>query len=167
MHFNLDTTVIFIGIILTGLTAGLCFTWNNAVTPGIGQLNDLDFLQAFQQMNRVIINPVFILVFFGPFITNIVTIYLKHQQIDKAFWVFTAAAVIFILGVVFVTIFRNVPLNEILDKTDLLNASAEDLNLLRQKFEKPWNQWHLVRTISSLFSFALLVLGLMLTNQSS
>ena len=167
MHFNLDTTVIFIGIILTGLTAGLCFTWNNAVTPGIGQLNDLDFLQAFQQMNRVIINPVFILVFFGPFITNIVTIYLKHQQIDKAFWVFTAAAVIFILGVVFVTIFRNVPLNEILDKTDLLNASAEDLNLLRQKFEKPWNQWHLVRTFSSLFSFVLLVLGLMLTNQSS
>ena len=167
MHFNLDTTVIFIGIILTGLTAGLCFTWNNAVTPGIGQLNDLDFLQAFQQMNRVIINPVFILVFFGPFITNIVTIYLKHQQIDKAFWVFTAAAVIFILGVVFVTIFRNVPLNEILDKTDLLNVSAEDLKLLRQKFEKPWNQWHLVRTFSSLFSFVLLVLGLMLTNQSS
>ena len=167
MHFNLDTTVIFLGIILTGLTAGLCFTWNNAVTPGIGQLNDLDFLQAFQQMNRVIINPMFILVFFGPFITNIVTIYLKHQQIDKAFWVFTAAAVIFILGVVFVTIFRNVPLNEILDKTDLLNASAEDLKLLRTKFEKPWNQWHLVRTFSSLFSFALLVLGLMLTNQSS
>ena len=167
MHFNLDTTVIFLGIILAGLTAGLCFTWNNAVTPGIGQLNDLDFLQAFQQMNRVIINPMFILVFFGPFITNIVTIYLKHQQIDKAFWVFTAAAVIFILGVVFVTIFRNVPLNEILDKTDLLNASAEDLKLLRTKFEKPWNQWHLVRTFSSLFSFALLVLGLMLTNQSS
>ena len=167
MNFNLDTTVIFLGIILAGLTAGLCFTWNNAVTPGIGQLNDLDFLQAFQQMNRVIINPMFILVFFGPFITNIVTIYLKHQQIDKAFWVFTAAAVIFILGVVFVTIFRNVPLNEILDKTDLLNASAEDLKLLRTKFEKPWNQWHLVRTFSSLFSFALLVLGLMLTNQSS
>ena len=167
MDFNLETIVIFIGIILTGLTAGLCFTWTNSITPGIGQLNDLGFLQAFQQMNRVIINPIFILVFFGPFITNVVTIYLKYQNADKAFWVFTAAAVFFILGVVFVTIFRNVPLNEILDKTDLVSASSEDLKLLRQKFEKPWNQWHLVRTFSSLISFALLVLGLLLTNQSS
>ena len=167
MDFNLETIVIFIGIILTGLTAGLCFTWTNSITPGIGQLNDLGFLQAFQQMNRVIINPIFILVFFGPFITNVVTIYLKYQNADKAFWVFTAAAVFFILGVVFVTIFRNVPLNEILDKTDLVSASSEDLKLLRQKFEKPWNQWHLVRTFSSLTSFALLVLGLLLTNQSS
>ena len=167
MEFNLETVIVFISIILTGLTAGLCFTWTNAVTPGIGQLNDLGFLQSFQQMNRSIINPLFILVFFGPFITNILTIYLKHGTNDKAFWVFVAAAVLFILGVVFVTVFKNVPLNEILDKTDLAIASTEDLKILRQQFEVPWKQWHLVRTICSIASFSLLLYGLLLNNQTA
>ena len=167
MEFNLETTVVFISIMLTGLTAGLCFTWTNAITPGIGQLSDLGFLQAFQQMNRSIINPLFIIVFFGPFISQILTIYLKHEDNDKAFWVFVAAAALFILGVVFVTVFKNVPLNDILDRTDLVGSTTEELKTLRQKFEVPWNHWHLVRTISSIASFALLIYGLLLNNQTT
>lgn len=165
MEFNLETIVVFVTIILTGLTAGLCFTWGNSITPGIGRLDDLGFLQSFQQMNRVIINPIFIIVFFGPFITNILNIYLKHQTVDKAFWVFVAAAALFTLGVVFVTIFKNVPLNEILNKTDLAASSVEELRALREKFENPWNQWHMVRTITSIASFALLIYGLLLSNK--
>ena len=59
-------------MILTGLSAGLCFTWGNAVTPGIGKLDDLGFLMAFQQMNRVILNPIFFIVFIGPFFLGII-----------------------------------------------------------------------------------------------
>ncbi len=167
MDINLETVVLFITIILTGLTAGLCFTWTNAVTPGIGQLEDLNFLQSFQQMNRVILNTTFMIVFFGPFFCNTVLIYLKFQNPDKTFWIFVTAALLFILGVAFVTVFKNVPLNEMLDKTDLSVTSAEELKALRQKFEQPWKQWHMVRTISSIASFVLLLIGLLLTNQSS
>lgn len=167
MNLTLETTIVLLTILLTGLTAGLCFTWTNAVTPGIGQLDDLSFLRSFQEMNRAIINPLFILVFFGPFIGHILMVYLKHQNSGTDFWIYVAAALLFILGVVFVTIFRNVPLNEILDKMDLAVASPEDVKALRQKFEIPWRQWHLVRTISSILSFALLLLGLILNHQPS
>ncbi len=167
MEFNLETLVIYISILLTGLTAGLCFTWTNAITPGIGQLNDMDFLQAFQQMNRSIINPLFIIVFFGPLISHSLTIYLKYRIADIAFWIYVAAAALFILGVLFITIFKNVPLNTILDDTDLAKLSAEDLKALRQKFETPWNQWHLVRTVCSIASFVLLIYGLLLNNQTN
>lgn len=167
MEFSLESITVLITIVFTGLTAGLCFTWGNAVTPGIGQLDDLGFLQSFQQMNRSIINPTFIMVFFGPFIGNLIIIYLKYQNPDHSFWLFVAAAALFILGVAFVTVFKNVPLNEILDKTDLAAASMEDLKVLRQKFERPWNQWHLVRTTTSIVSFALLLIGLFVSNQSS
>ncbi len=167
MEFNLETIVVYISILLTGLTAGLCFTWTNAVTPGLGQLNDLGYLQAFQQMNRSIINPLFILVFFGPLISQILTIYLKDGNNDKVFWVFVVAAALFILGVVFVTVFKNVPLNTILDRTDLSNSSAEELRILRETFEVPWKQWHLVRTICSIASFAILLFGLVLNNQNT
>lgn len=159
MQFTLENTILIVVVALTGLTAGLCFTWYNAVTPGIGRLNDLDFLQSFQAMNRAIINPLFLLVFFGPFIGHILNVYLHRNANPTNFWLFLAAAVLFILGVVLVTIFRNVPLNELLDKTDLLAASGTDLAQLRERFEKPWNQWHLIRTITSFASLLLLLLG--------
>ena len=167
MEFNAETIVTFIAIMLTGLTAGLCFTWSNAVTPGIGHLDDLGFLQSFQQMNRAIINPTFIVVFFGPFISHIVLVYLKFQNHNTSLWLYITAAALFILGVTCVTIFKNVPLNEMLDKTDLVLATAEEIKTLRQKIENPWNQWHMVRTCSSIASFMLLTLGLFISNQSS
>jgi len=167
MELNLESFVILITTVLTGLTAGLCFTWTNAITPGIGLLDDLGFLQAFQAMNRAIINPTFVLVFFGPAIGHLIAVYLKRQSLDLTFWLFLAAAVLFIFGVVFITLFKNVQLNEILDKTDLAAATLEELKALREKFENPWNRWHLIRTISSLLSLVLLLFGILFNNQTS
>lgn len=150
-----------ITIVLTGLTAGLCFTWGNAVTPGIGQLGDKAFLEAFQQMNRSIINPTFMVVFFGPFIGHLINIYAHRAAFDKSFWLFAVAGALYIIGLVLVTVFKNVPLNEILDKTDLAMASTEQLKELRQLFEKPWNNWHDIRTFTSTASFSLTTLGLL------
>ena len=148
-------------IVLTGLSAGLCFTWGNAVTPGIGQLTDKGFLEAFQQMNRSIINPTFIVVFFGPFFGHLINVFAHRGTIDKSFWLFAAAAALYIGGLVLVTIFKNVPINEILNKTDLAMASVEELKDLRQMFEKSWSKWHNVRTVTSSASMALTVMGLL------
>ena len=41
LNFDTQTIVVVLATLLTGLTAGLCFTWNNAVTPGVGQLVDM------------------------------------------------------------------------------------------------------------------------------
>ena len=41
MEFTTSNLTLFATTLLVGLTAGLCFTWGNAVTPGIGQLDDL------------------------------------------------------------------------------------------------------------------------------
>ena len=66
MDISLKSTVLLLSILGCGLTAGLCFTWTNAVTPGIGRLDDLTYLKSFQAMNRAIINPLFLGVFLGP-----------------------------------------------------------------------------------------------------
>ncbi|MBD3661527.1 MAG: DUF1772 domain-containing protein, partial [Arenibacter algicola] len=70
MEITIENIGITALILLTGLSAGLCFTWSNAITPGIGRLNDPGYLMSFQQMNRAIINPLFLLVFFGPSIVG-------------------------------------------------------------------------------------------------
>ena len=158
LNFDTQTIVLLLATLLTGLTAGLCFTWNNAVTPGIGQLVDMGYLRSFQEMNRAIINPIFILVFFGPFFLHIANIFLFRTSSSTIIWMVVASAAMYIIGLVAVTLFGNVPLNELLDKTDLMQASTEELELLRAKFEVKWNRLHLIRTISTILSFLLLLI---------
>lgn len=158
LNFDTQAIIVVLATLLTGLTAGLCFTWNNAVTPGIGQLADIGYLRSFQEMNRSIINPTFILVFFGPVFLQIANIFLFRTSSSAIIWMVVASAVLYIIGVVLVTIFGNVPLNELLDKTDLMQASAEELKLLRDKFEIKWNRLHLIRTITATLSFLILLI---------
>ena len=162
MVFTLENIVMIALTLLTGLSAGLCFTWANAVTPGLGRLDNLGYLQSFQQMNRSILNPMFIVVFFGPFFLNIINIYLFKSNSSNLFWILILAGVIYFIGVLLVTIIGNVPLNEVLDKTDLGIASIEELKQLREKFEAKWNRLHSIRTITSIISFLLLIIGLLL-----
>jgi uncharacterized membrane protein len=60
-----------------------------------------------------------------------------------------------------ITALKNVPLNEILDKTTLESATQVELADLRKTFEQPWKRWHSVRTVCSFTSFTLLVIGLL------
>ena len=155
----MGNTTLFIAIILTGLSAGLCFTWGNAVTTGIANLNDQGYLQAFQAMNRTIQNPLFFLVFFGPILLTFWSSFINRTDSISIFWLCFSAGLIYLVGLALVTIFGNVPLNEMLDKTDLLSSSVEELAQLRNQFEQPWNRFHTIRTVSSTISFGLLTLA--------
>lgn len=158
MEFSLKFTILFFTILFTGISAGLCFTWSNSVTPGIGRLDNLGFLQSFQHMNRVIINPTFLIVFFTPLLLNLINIYLVKNTSITLMWLLILATVIYFFGVVLITIFGNVPLNEMLDKIDLSVANNNELRNLRETFEDKWNRLHLIRTIASSVSFSLLII---------
>ncbi|WP_281991367.1 DUF1772 domain-containing protein [Aquimarina aggregata] len=161
MELSLKSTVLFLSLLGTGLTAGLCFTWSNAITSGIGRLDNLTFLESFQAMNRAIINPNFLIVFFGPVILLFLNVYLSRNENPAVFWVFFSAAILFFVGIGLVTVFKNVPLNETLDKTILAAMTELELSDLRKSFERPWNRWHWVRTLTSFISFSLLLIRLL------
>ncbi|MHA7059452.1 anthrone oxygenase family protein [Aquimarina sp. M1] len=160
MELSIKTYILLFSILFTGLTAGLCFTWSNAVTSGIGRLDDFNFLQSFQSMNRAIINRGFLIIFFSPSILLLVNVFLFKNASQGAFVSFLIAAILFLVGVGWVTIFRNIPLNELLDTIILETATKVELADLRKTFEQPWNRWHMVRTVCSFTSFALLLMGL-------
>lgn len=161
MEINIKLIVLFLGIILTGLSAGLCFIWSNTITLGIGRLSDLGFLQSFQAMNRTILNGSFFTVFFGPAFLLFINAFLHRNANPFLFKSFVTAAIIYFVGVGIITVFKNVPLNEILDKTKLEDLSSLELATLRGKFEQAWNRWHAIRTFSSLSAFALLIVGIL------
>ncbi len=167
MELSLKFTTLVLAILFTGMSAGLCFTWTNAITPGIGRLNDIVYLQAFQQMNRTILNPMFFVVFFGPFLLSLLNLYLFKGSSSTFMWLLITATVIYFFGVVLVTIFGNVPLNEMLAKTDLSNTSVDQLKSLRDNFEVKWNRLHLIRTLTSILSFSLLIFSLTQISKSN
>lgn len=158
MEFSLQHIVFFTLVICTGLSAGLCFTWSNTVTAGIGRLDDLGFLMAFQQMNRVILNPTFFVVFLGPFFLGIANLFMFKNLASEVWWMLLIAVLLYALGVILVTVFGNVPLNEMIDQQNLESLSKVELNDFRTAFESKWNRLHLVRTITSILSFITLII---------
>lgn len=166
MSYSLHSIVLIIAVIITGLSAGLCFTWGNAITPGISKLNNLQYLSAFQAMNRSIINPTFMVVFFGPILVQVWSAIQASGQSNQQFWLITVAAVLYFAGLILVTIFGNVPLNEMLDATHLDSVNTNQLKTLRTQFEGPWNLYHSIRTLSALIAFILLTIGLLIQGKS-
>ena len=58
--------VVLIAATLTmGLMAGVFGIYGNAIMPGLRRTDDRTFVAAFQSIDRAIINPVFMVTFFG------------------------------------------------------------------------------------------------------
>ena len=112
-----ETIILALAILLTGLMAGIFFTWSNAVKPGIGKLSDIEYLRALQSMNRVILNNAFKIIFLGAIIAVVlVPVFYYNLYPRNIFWLFVFTLIIYWIGVFGVTASGNIPLNEILDK---------------------------------------------------
>ena len=155
-----ETIILALAILLTGLMAGIFFTWSNAVKPGIGKLSDIEYLRALQSMNRVILNNAFRIIFLGAIIAvALVPVFYFNLYPKNIFWLFVFTLVIYWIGVFGVTVSGNIPLNEILDKTNLESITLEEIKTLRKSIELKWNNYNLIRCISSGITFILLIVS--------
>ena len=161
-----ETIILATAILLSGLMAGIFFTWSNAVKPGIGKLSDLEYLRALQSMNRVILNKAFIGIFLGSVIA-VALVPVFHFKLfpNSIFWMFVLALVTYWIGVFGTTAFGNIPLNEILDKVNLESLNLEEITPLRTRIEVKWNNLNLIRSISSGITFALLIISNLFLNR--
>jgi uncharacterized membrane protein len=161
-----ETIILASAILLTGLMAGIFFTWSNAIKPGIGKLNDLEYLRALQSMNRVILNKAFMGIFLGSIIA-VALVPVFHFKLfpNNIFWIFVLALVTYWIGVFGTTAFGNIPLNEILDKVNLEPLNLEEITALRTRIEVKWNNLNLIRSISSGITFALLIISYLFLNR--
>ena len=157
---KIEIIILASAIFLTGLMAGIFFTWSNAVKPGIGKLSDIEYLRALQSMNRVILNNAFRIIFLGAIIAvALVPVFYFNLYPKNIFWLFVFTLVIYWIGVFGVTVSGNIPLNEILDKTNLESITLEEIKTLRKSIELKWNNYNLIRCISSGITFILLIVS--------
>src|SRR5690554_4204472 len=152
--------MLVITTLFAGLVAGLFFAWSVSVTPGLARLNDRGYLQAFQEMNRAIQNPIFLLVFMGlAILLPLLCFQVYSPGRNMRFWYVLGASLFYLLGVIAVTFMGNIPLNNKLDALNLDSMTTEQMASFRHGFEGKWNRLNVIRVICSSLSLLLLVMA--------
>ncbi|GAB2560531.1 anthrone oxygenase family protein [Spirosoma areae] len=142
----------------TALMAGLFYAYSCSVNPGLHRLPDAAYLAAMQSINRAILNPVFFIGFLGTALLLPLSVWVHYgQPVSVRFWLLLGATVVYVGGVLGVTMLGNVPLNEALDAFDLQTASVAGITTQRTAFEVPWNKLNTVRTVASVVALILVI----------
>lgn len=146
--------------LLCSLVAGFVFAFACVAMPGIGTLDDQEFLHSFQVMDRVIQNnqPLFVLVWAGSIVTLLLSTAIgvgRLAGLDRT--LLLAAVVVYLVGVQLPTLTINVPLNNQLQTLDLEAMNDDTLAKARGDFEPRWNRWNQIRTALATLTSALLI----------
>ncbi|MFQ6026338.1 MAG: DUF1772 domain-containing protein [Dehalococcoidia bacterium] len=148
---------------LCSLVAGLLFIFATVVMPGIGSLNDREFIRAFQVIDRVIQNnqPIFMLVWIGSVVALLPAFGLGIWQLEGVErLLIIIAALFYLLGVQLPTIAINVPLNNKLQTLDVDSTSEATSKEARRDFEPRWNRSNSIRTAFASLTSVLLMIQL-------
>lgn len=155
---TISNIILTITAVLTALVAGLFFAWSVSITLGLQRVSDAEYVSVMQAANRAIQNPLFFAAFFGAQIFLLVSVFLFYGQTSR-FGLILAAAVIYTVGVMGVTIFGNVPMNNALDRFDLQTATQEEISAQRKNYETRWNNLNHIRAVSSTVSLIIIVIA--------
>jgi uncharacterized membrane protein len=144
-----------------GLIAGLYFAYAISVMPGLGGLDDLAFVDAAQQLDDAIRNPLFFGTFLLALVLPGVAVYLERRlEIREAPPWILAAIALYAVGFI-TTIAINEPLNN--DLTGAGDPSQiADVAGVRDAFEDKWVAWHIVRTVLTIAALGSLAYALLL-----
>lgn len=135
----------------TAVLTGLFFTFSVVVMPALARRPAAEAIAAMQQMNRTIINPLFMLAFLGGPVVGAVVAVLKNFALLP-----TIAAGLLVAGMLGLTMGVNVPMNNALDRADAGSAAGQELwgTYLRR-----WTAWNHVRTVVCLAATVLYALA--------
>jgi uncharacterized membrane protein len=157
----LDILLIF-SILSCGLVGGFIFTYAIVVMPGLSNLNDKDFLRAFQLMDAIIQNnqPLFMFTWIGSIVAMLITILVSLVSVGLSeTWLIVLVGIAYLLGVQGITVAIHIPLNNHIQKVKIEDLNDKMLADERLKFEKKWNFFNNIRTgVAISVSLLLLIL---------
>jgi uncharacterized membrane protein len=85
-------------------------------------------------------------------ILPLTTWYTYYHASSAAFYFLLSASILYLIGVLGVSVFGNIPLNESLAVFNIDSANPGELSHQRDLFEARWNRYHILRTVCSLIS---------------
>jgi len=155
MIANFPGTLVFLTTIGCGIMAGVFFAFSVFVKQALGQLPTGQAISAMQSINTTIVRSLFMIVFLGTAICSIALIICSalYWEGDQAIYA-GAGSALYLVGVIFVTIFFNVPLNDSLASLNVTNNINETV---WTEYANPWIAWNHVRTTAAVVSTIMLL----------
>lgn len=157
---NLVFPLTFLATLGSGIMAGFFFAFSTPVMGALGRLPPAHGIAAMQSINILVINPLFLSVFFGTaaacILLAVAALFMWQEPGALAL---VAGALFYFVGTLLVTMFFNVPLN------DALAAVVPDSSAgasLWTRYLTTWTNWNHVRAIAALAAAALLTIALWL-----
>lgn len=135
----------------SGLIAGTFFAFSVFIMRALARLPVPQGIAAMQSINRTVLNPAFLAVFLGTMVLGLVLSLYSIGDNLSGLGSFRFGAMAYFACVLIVTLARNVPLNERLDKADPEHGEEE-----WSRYLSHWTFWNHVRTagaILALFSY--------------
>ena len=141
---------LFFTILLSALVTGFILTYAIVIMPGLSNLDDKEFIKAFQVTDGIIQNdqPIFIVIWIGSIVSvlsTIITSILCLGILDA--WLIIFVSVVHLLLVQGITILIHLPLNKSIQNIDINSSNFQTLSKERIAFEKKWNYFNNIRTV--------------------
>ncbi len=154
---NVLLIAVLLSAVGSGIMAGVFFIFSNTVMNALRQLPSSQGIAAMQNINRVILNPLFFAAFIG-------TAVISALLAVSIFWFWghqgavyiLIGALIYLIGSFLVTIAFNVPMNKALDA---LSSDADEAANLWARYLTDWTAWNHVRTVACLLSAVFFIFG--------
>ena len=157
MIAKLLPTLIFLAALGSGIVGGVFFAFSNFVMPALARLPAAGGIAAMNSINITVITPMFMTALFG---TGLVCLVLIAGAIigwnqPGSFWLL-AGSLIYLVGIVVVTIAFNVPLNDALAAVDPASTNGA---AVWTSYLGDWVMWNHVRTITGIVALGCFILA--------
>jgi uncharacterized membrane protein len=157
MSDSLFFSLRLVTVIECTMMAGLYFAFSNTIMPSLAKLEPSQGILAMQTINRVILNPLFLLLFVGSAVACVVLMIFSFEKLPALNAILLiAGAVIYILGSPIVTAVFNVPLN---DTLAALVPNAAGSAEKWASYLQHWTTWNHVRTVTSVVATLLFLIA--------
>lgn len=147
------------GFVLLATMLGIFALYAHTIMPALRKASNATFVQAFGAIDRHIINPIFMIQFFGPlFMLGAASVHAYQHQLNEMIYIVLAFACY--LTVIAITLAVNVPLNNGIK--DVTNTTDPDsLSEARTQFnERKWIVFNHIRTAFTLLATVLVVVAI-------
>jgi uncharacterized membrane protein len=157
MFAKLIPALVLLTLLGSGLMAGMFFAYSNSVMPALARMPGPQGIAAFNNVNVVIYNPLFLTIFMGTAVLALLlAIAALLGRTAQPAWILIGAA-LYLAGNLAVTMGINLPMNDVLAGADPDGPSSV---ALWATFLDRWVFWNHVRAVActgSLAAFAMAV----------
>jgi len=157
MEFVINALTWF-AIVSVGTMAGVYFAFSAFVMKSLEAIDASTGVIVMQSINRVILRSAFLPLFFASSAVSVVLVVLAAMELSApGAQALLLAGIVYLVGMLLVTVARNVPLNNALEATA---ASGPEASAMWRHYLSRWTAWNHVRTVSCSIALCLFIVAL-------